>query len=139
MRRFIAIFAIVVLLDLVPGWASAGSKVELTDGQMDEVSAAGPTSFLDVYLLTNPEVHSITVNSSGSNFSVTVNGAAAPVVPTSPPAGTTTQPLQLLTQTKVLGSQSGLNLGLIQKSSSSLVQITPYNNQTPTVYKPPFR
>jgi len=131
MRRLSAVFVAMVLLSLAPGWASAGNKIELTESEMDEVSAAGADGFLGVLLLQNPWIRSIAL-ATNSPLHVTVNGVTARTVNTSSPPNSSFQPIALINQTKGIGTQNGLSLPLIQKTNSSV-----YGFQPPVPLTPP--
>ena len=112
MRHLTAILAALILLVFDPGWVSAG--MELTENELDEIGAAGTTSLLDVYLLANPSVRSVSYTSNGQT-QVKVDGKP---VPTS----SNGQPIALNTKTTSLGgTQNGLDVALLQKNKSSVV------------------
>ena len=112
MRHLTAILAALILWVFDPGWVSAG--MELTENELDEIGAAGTTSLLDVYLLANPSVRSVSYTSNGQT-QVKVDGKP---VPTS----SNGQPIALNTKTTSLGgTQNGLDVALLQKNKSSVV------------------
>src|SRR6185295_13126120 len=114
MRHLAALIGALVLLFLVPVWVSAA--MELTENELDEIGAAGTTSLLDVYLLANPSVRSVSYTSNGQT-QVKVDGKE---VPTS----SSGQPVALHTKTTSLGgTQNGLDAALLQKNKSSVVGV----------------
>ena len=114
MRHLTTLIGALVLLFLVPGWVSAG--MDLTENELDEIGAAGTTSLLDVYLLANPSVRSVSYTSNGQT-QVKVDGKP---VPTS----SNGQPIALHTTTTSLGgTQNGLDVALLQKNKSSVVGV----------------
>ena len=121
MRRLIAIMAVMMLLSLNSGWAFAGTKVELTENEMDDINAAGaagPVFGLEVLLL---QFRSIGFTSNGQT-SITVNGFPQPVVTQPKTPSSNFHPVALVTKTTSLGSQSGLpGVGLIQSTKSNIV------------------
>lgn len=135
MRSLIARLAAVVLLSLIPDWAFAGNKIELTDGEMDEVTAAG--GFLDVLLLKNPGIRSFTFNSSNSHAVITVNGSPVRIENRPASSNGALLPVELVTSTKAIGSQPGLgDLGLINKTTPVLFRS---NSNATRFYRSPIR